>query len=94
MSAWYIFSSLGFYPVCPGSDEYALGAPSFSKITIRLTEPHPDKTITIIAHNLSKTNIYVKQIKLDGRVLDKPFIKHSELIKAEMLEFEMTDAPV
>ncbi len=93
MSAWYIFSALGFYPVCPGSDQYAIGAPLFEKASIKLNHPNPDKTFTIVTKNYSAKNRYVKSIKLDGKKLDKPFIKHSDIINGEIVEFEMDSIP-
>ena len=93
MSAWYIFSSIGFYPVCPGSEEYAIGAPLFDKITLYPNPKNPEKTFTIIANNQSPENIYVKSIKLDGKILDKPFINHSDIVNGNVLEFEMDSVP-
>jgi len=93
MSAWYIFSAIGFYPVCPGSGEYAIGAPLFEKITLHIDPDRPDKTFTIIAHNQSQNNIYVKSIKLDGEILSKPFINHSDILNGSILEFEMDSIP-
>ncbi len=93
MSAWYIFSSMGFYPVCPGNEEYAIGAPLFDKITLHLNPNNPDKVFTIVAHNQSPQNIYVKSVKLDGKTLSKPFINHSDIINGEILEFEMDSIP-
>jgi predicted alpha-1,2-mannosidase len=92
MSAWYIFSVLGFYPVCPVSNEYAIGRPFFRKIIISLSEP-TKKTFTIIAHNLTANNIYVKWIKLDGKIMKGYFLKYSDLLNHKELEFEMTDKP-
>ncbi len=93
MSAWYIFSSMGFYPICPGSEEYAIGAPLFDKITLHLNPNESDKTFTIVAHNQSPENIYVRSIKLDGKILDKSFINHSDIVNGKLLEFEMDNLP-
>ena len=90
MSAWYIFTSLGFYPVCPASGEYAAGRPFFKKITLDLNFPKKN-TITIIADNFSPENIYVKSIKLDGKILNKPFIKYSDLFNHKVIEFDMSN---
>jgi predicted alpha-1,2-mannosidase len=92
MSAWYIFTTLGFYPVCPASDEYAIGRPFFPKVTLNLSFPS-NNTFTIIAHNFSTENIYVKSVKLDGQPLQRLFLKYSDLFKHKVLEFEMTDSP-
>ncbi len=92
MSAWYIFGALGFYPVSPVSNLYAIGKPFFPKTVISLSG-HTKKTFTIIAHNLTAKNIYVKSIKLDGQPLKGYFLKYSDLFKHNVLEFEMTDTP-
>lgn len=92
MSAWYIFTALGFYPVCPASGEYAIGRPFFPKVKIHLTFPGKN-TFTIVAHNLTPENIYVKSIKLDGHILRDPFLKYSDLFKHKLLEFDMINKP-
>lgn len=89
MSAWYIFTTLGFYPVCPASGEYAIGRPFFPKVTLHLTMPTKN-TFTIIANNMSPENIYVKSVKLDGRPLHALFLKYSDLYRHKVLEFDMT----
>ncbi|MCX6284326.1 MAG: glycoside hydrolase family 92 protein, partial [Bacteroidetes bacterium] len=88
MSAWYIFSSLGFYPVCPGTDAYSIGSPCVSKATISLPN---GKTLTIIAKNLSEKNIYVKSVTLRGKLLDGLVIHHNDLMEGGMLLFDMYD---
>lgn len=90
MSAWYIFTAMGFYPVCPASGEYAIGRPFFPKMTLHLTMPTKN-TFTIVAHNLSAKNIYVKSIRLDGKPLHSLFLKYSDLYRHKVLEFDMTD---
>jgi predicted alpha-1,2-mannosidase len=92
MSAWYIFGALGFYPVCPVSNEYAIGRPFFKKIIISLS-CSTNKTFIIIAHNLTDNNTYVKWIKLDGKIMKGYFLKYSDLLNHKKLEFEMTDKP-
>jgi predicted alpha-1,2-mannosidase len=92
MSAWYIFTALGFYPVAPASNEYAVGRPFFRKATLHLTFPRKH-LFTIVAYNLTPKNIYVKAVKLDGRVLATPFLKQSDLFNGELLEFEMGAHP-
>ena len=92
MSAWYIFTALGFYPVCPASREYAIGRPFFPEAKLHLTFLEKN-TLTIIAKNISSENIYVKLIMLDGRPLKGLFLKYSDLFKHKVLEFEMTDVP-
>lgn len=88
MSAWYIFSTLGFYPVCPGVPEYAIGSPSFKKAVIHLTN---GKDFTILAPNASTGNIYIKGIQLNGSTLVGNFFRHEDLVAGGCLSFEMTD---
>jgi predicted alpha-1,2-mannosidase len=92
MSAWYIFTALGFYPVAPASGEYALGRPFFPKAVLQLTFPRKN-TFTIIAHHLSPKNNYVEAVKLDGQPLTTPFLKYSDLFDHKTLEFEMGATP-
>ncbi|WP_340114299.1 GH92 family glycosyl hydrolase [Maribellus mangrovi] len=90
MSAWYIFSSLGFYPVLPGSDEYALGSPMVKSATLRLEN---DKILKIEAVNQSPENVYVEKVELNGEVLDSRSIKHCDIINGGELKFFMSDQP-
>ena len=92
MSAWYVFTALGFYPVAPASGVYAIGRPFFPKVTLHLTFPK-EKTFTIVAHNLNEENIYVQSTRLGGRLLREPFLKHSDLIDNDVIEFEMGASP-
>jgi len=87
MSAWYIFSSLGFYPFAPGSDQYALGSPAVDGATIQLPE---GKTLEIIAKNQSDKNVYVKTVLLNGQVLNRNYITHSEIMGGGKLVFVMS----
>jgi predicted alpha-1,2-mannosidase len=89
-SAWYVFSSMGFYPVCPGSGEYVFGAPLFSKITLQLENGNE---FVISAGNNSKENIYVDNILLNGQPWDKNFITHETIQKGGELNFSMMAAP-
>jgi predicted alpha-1,2-mannosidase len=89
-SAWYVFSSLGFYPVTPGTDQYVFGSPLFNKITLHFEN---GKKLVIDAHGNSKENIYVKDIRLNKKGLNRTFILHSELQKGGILQFTMTDVP-
>ena len=86
MSAWYLFSVMGFYPVTPGSNTFALGAPQFPRMTIQLG----DHILTIRADGLSDQNRFVSQVLVDGRPLDKPFIDYNTLVHARELRFVMT----
>ncbi|MEE4257353.1 MAG: glycoside hydrolase family 92 protein, partial [Bacteroidales bacterium] len=86
MSAWYVFSALGFYPVCPGSEYYALGSPLVKKARIRLGN---GKTLSITAENQSPENIYVESVSLNGKLVDGLQISHHDLMEGGELVFEM-----
>lgn len=88
MSAWYVFSALGFYPVCPGSDEYALGSPLMKSAEIDLGN---GKVLKIKVENQSTENLHVKEVILNGKKLSSPIIKHNELIGGGVLVFKMAD---
>lgn len=90
MSAWYIFSSLGFYPVCPGSGEYSIGSPSVNEAKIRLAE---GKQLVVKANKLSEKNIYIQSAKLNGKPLNKTSINHNEIAGGGELVFEMGSRP-
>lgn len=90
MSAWYIFSSLGFYPVAPGSTQYALGSPAIGEAKINLENGN---TFTVIAENQSDENVFVKKVELNGTVLKKAFIEHQDIISGGELKFHMTNTP-
>ena len=90
MSAWYIFSAMGFYPVCPGTPYYMLGSPSFPKMSIALEN---GKTFTIIAKGVSRENIYIQTAKLNGQPYDKNYITHDDIISGSTLEFIMGPEP-
>jgi predicted alpha-1,2-mannosidase len=87
MSAWYIFSSLGFYPVAPGNNEYAIGSPTIKYARINLEN---GKTFEIKANNSSDKNIYVQKMMLNGKPLSKFFINYEDIIKGGILEFTMS----
>jgi predicted alpha-1,2-mannosidase len=89
-SAWYVFSALGFYPVTPGTDEYVIGSPLFSKATLRFEN---GKNLVIKAIGNSKENIYVKDITLNGRTISDNFFRHSDLQKGGTLIFRMSPNP-
>ena len=90
MSAWYIFSSLGFYPVTPASNQYIIGAPLFDKATINLES---GKSFTVKANNNSPENKYIKSVKLNGENYEYSYISHSDIINGGSLVFEMTNKP-
>ena len=88
MSAWYIFSAMGFYPVNPIGGEYILGAPQVEEVTISLPN---DKTFTMQAKGLSNENKYVKSVTWNGEPVENFRIHHSEIMKGGELVFVMTD---
>nr|WP_298332382.1 GH92 family glycosyl hydrolase [uncultured Christiangramia sp.] len=90
MSAWYIFSTLGFYPVAPGSVDYALGSPAISEATINLDNGN---MFMVIAKNQSDKNVYIKKVELNGKELTEPFIKHDEIMNGGELKFWMSSKP-
>ena len=85
-SAWYVFSALGFYPVCPGADEYAVGSPLFRKAVIHLENGN---TIEIDAPENSSENRYVGKMAIDGKVSERPFLSYSTLLEGAKVRFEM-----
>jgi predicted alpha-1,2-mannosidase len=87
MSAWYIFSSLGFYPVAPGSDRYYLGSPLVKDAKITLENGN---TFSVSAINQSPGNVYVKKVELNGQKLDRLYITHQEIMNGGSLVFYMT----
>jgi predicted alpha-1,2-mannosidase len=87
MSAWFVFTSLGFYPVAPGSNEYVIGRPFVDRATLHLPN---GKTLVIIAVNLSDTNSYVKSVTLNGKPLTRSFVRHEELMRGGELRFVMS----
>lgn len=88
MSAWYILSSLGIYQVEPAGGRYMFGSPLFDKAVVNVGK---GKTFTIIAHNNSAKNVYVQQIKLNGRPYKKLYIDYKDIVSGGTLEFFMTD---
>lgn len=90
MSAWYVFSSMGFYPVTPGSNQYIIGTPLFDKATINLEN---GKNFTIKAFDLSAENKYIDYVKLNGSRLRQSYITSKDILSGGILEFFMTDAP-
>lgn len=89
MSAWYVFSALGFYPVNPVDGLYAIGAPAFPRAEIALPG---GKTLTVTAENLSAENRYVESVTLNGRQLTTPWLSHKDLMEGGSLSFTMTSA--
>lgn len=90
MSAWYVLSALGFYPVCPGSEQYTIGSPLFESAIINLEN---GKKFIIRRTNNSGCNIYIKSAKLNGKAYNKAFINHRDIMKGGELEFVMDSVP-
>jgi len=90
LCAWYVFSAMGFYPVTPGTGLYAIGSPFFEEIEIDLPE---GKNFTIKAKDCSKRNKYIQSAHLNGLPLNRPWLKHTEIMVGGLLEFQMGDRP-
>ena len=89
-SAWYVFSALGFYPVCPGTDEYIIGTPLFKSAKLHLEN---GKTITIKADNNQLDNRYIKEMKINGKSNSRNYLTHDQLIKGANIQFQMSPVP-
>ncbi len=90
MSAWYVFSAMGFYPVDPISGKYEIGTPMYPEMKMHLAN---GKTFTILAPAVSKENIYIQSVKLDGNPYDKSYITHEQIMNGSIFEFEMGNKP-
>ena len=90
ISSWYIFSTLGFYPVCPGDPHYAIGVPLFPEASIQVGA---DKQFTIRANGVSEVNKYIQSASLNGQPLTTPWLSHEALVKGGVLEFIMGSQP-
>ena len=90
MSAWYIFSAMGFYPVCPGSDQYVLGAPYMPGMKLALPNGN---LLEIKAPEVSDSNRYVKALYINGRLHDRMYVTHDDIMAAGVWEFKMTSSP-
>ena len=89
-SAWYVFSAMGFYPVCPASSQYVLGAPLFKKLTVNLEN---GKKIIINAPNNSAENKYINTMQYNGQLYDKNWVDHSSLLKGATININMSSKP-
>ena len=89
-SAWYVFSALGFYPVCPGSTQYVLGAPLFKKAILHFEN---GKSLVINAPANSDENIYIESMKVNGEEYTKNYLDHNEMMKGGVLDIEMGNTP-
>ena len=90
-SAWYVFSALGFYPVCPGSGEYAVGSPYFKKAVINLEN---GENIEISALNNEKGRPYIRSLKVNGRSANSNFLDHNTLVDGARINFTMSENPI
>lgn len=90
MSAWYIFSAMGFYPVCPGTDQYVIGTPYLPYMKINLEN---GKTFVIKADKVSDKNRYIKSVTLNGKPYEKAYITHQDIMDGGELVFQMTSKP-
>ena len=89
-SAWYVFSAMGFYPVCTGRAEYAMGSPLFDKVTLNMPS---GKSFTIVADNNKPENVYINSAKLNQKRYTKNYILHSDIVNGGELKFDMSNKP-
>lgn len=89
-SAWYVFSALGFYTVCPGTDQYVIGSPIFKSATLNLEN---GKKVIIKSNNTSSNNRYVASMKLNGKVYTKNYLTHKDLLDGASIVFDMSSVP-
>lgn len=90
MSAWYILSAIGFYPVNPADGVYVIGAPHFEAVVIDLGN---GQSFAVKAPGVSRVNKYIRSATLNGRPLDRCFVRHAEIVAGGQLVFEMGDRP-
>lgn len=90
MSAWYIFSAMGFYPVCPGSNQYAIGSPLVKQATLNLEN---GKQLVITAKDQSKTNVYVQKVEVNGKKLERNYLIHKDITDGGKIVFYMGAKP-
>ena len=90
MSAWYVFTAMGFYPVCPGSGEFVLGAPFLPEMSLTLEN---GATFTVKAPSVSSRNRYVRSVRLNGKKYTKRYITREDILRGGVLEFEMSARP-
>ena len=90
MSAWFVFSAMGFYPVDPISGQYEIGSPLFPEVKMHVGN---GKTFTVLAPEVSAENIYIQSVKLNGQPYDKSYITHEQIMSGATLEFVMGSQP-
>ncbi len=93
LSSWYVLSSMGFYPVAPGSGRYMIGSPVLGKVVIRRNPPWQKEDLVIRARNVSEQNLYIQSVTLNGKALDRPWITHEEITRGGELIFTMGPRP-
>jgi len=86
MSSWFVFSSMGFYPVCPVGGQYAIGTPLFDKVTIHLSD---DKQFEIVAHRKNPSDFYIRSMKLNGKTYRSYVLRHDDIVRGGRLEVYM-----
>ena len=89
-SAWYVFSALGFYPVCPGTDQYILGSPLFKSVTLNLEN---GKKVVIKANNNGEANRYISSMKVNGKNYTKNYLTHGDLMRGMTINYNMSVTP-
>lgn len=90
MSAWYVMSAMGFYPVDPVDQTYEIGTPLFTEVKMHLAN---GKVFTVLAPDASRTNFYIQSVKLNGQPYDKSYITHEQIMSGGTFEFEMGNRP-
>ncbi len=90
MSAWFVFSALGFYPVAPGSDQYVLGSPAVERAEI---DVGGGRSFVVVAENQAPDHVYVDEVRLNGEGLERTYITHEEIVRGGELRFVMSDRP-
>jgi predicted alpha-1,2-mannosidase len=89
-SAWYVFSALGFYPVCPASDQYVIGSPLFKKVTVSFDNGNK---LCIDAPDNNNSNVYINAVSINGKAYDKNWISHTVLRSGGKIKFDMANSP-
>ena len=89
-SAWYVFSALGFYTVCPGTDQYVLGTPLFKSVKLHLDN---GKQVLIQADKADRENRYIKAMKVNGKTYTRNFLTHEQLLGGAKIQYQMSDTP-
>jgi len=93
LSSWYVFSAMGFYPVCPGDPVYAVGTPLFERVEVQLDAVDPRAVFTVCAEGVSSKNRYIQSADLNGRPLQRPWIRHEDIRAGGKLHLKMGPNP-